>query len=563
MAGARAGRARLQALAQSAVGPPIGLALLTLAAFAPALRNGFVWDDQFNVVDNPHVRGLGWSELRWMLTTAGSTHPGWGGQWIPLTWLTVALDYRVWGLNPVGYHLTNLVLHAANAVLLFALARRVLAAATPTAGAGVLSVGAATTALFWALHPLRVESVAWATERRDVLSGFFFLLAVLTYLRAGLARAPGRRWWFAGSVGCYALALASKATVLLLPLALLVLDAYPLARLRGRWRQRLVEKVPYALLAAAAAGLTLHAVRVAASLTPSDQYPLPARVATALYGLWFYVEKTVFPLGLSPLYELRVPVRPLDPPFLGRGLAVLAVSAGLWLVRGRWPAGLAVWVSYAVLLVPVSGLAHVGYHVAADRYGYLPSLGLALLVGAGAAAVAAARRPALRPAYARLLLVVIAGWVLGLGGLTARQVHAWSDAETLWQSALDVDPACGICHGNLGAELERLGLWEPAIAHLEEALALRPDQVGFQRNLGLALLRSGRPAEAVTHFRLAVAAIPSDPALRNYLGLALLGVGQPEPALGQFRLAVRLDPSNADAQANLAALVGDHAGRRP
>ena len=538
MAGARAGRARLRALAQSAVGPPIGLALLTLAAFAPALRNGFVWDDQFNVLDNPHVRGLGWSELRWMLTTAGSTHPGWGGQWIPLTWLTVALDYRVWGLSPVGYHLTNLVLHAANAVLLFALARRLLAAATPTAGAGVLSVGAATTALFWALHPLRVESVAWATERRDVLSGFFFLLAVLTYLRAVLARAPGRRWWLAGSVGCYALALASKATVLALPLALLVLDAYPLARLRGHWRQRLVEKMPYALLGAADALLTLHAARVAASLTPSDQYPLPARVATALYGLWFYVEKTVFPLGLSPLYELRVPVRPLDPPFLGRALAVLAVSAGLWLARRRWPAGLAVWVGYAALLAPVSGLAHVGYHVAADRYSYLPSLGLALLV-------------------------VIAGWVLGLGSLTARQVDAWSDAETLWQSALDVDPACGICHGNLGAELERLGLWEPAIAHLEEALALRPDQVGFQRNLGLALLRSGRPAEAVTHFRLAVAAIPSDPALRNYLGLALLGVGQPEPALGQFRLAVRLDPSNADAQANLAALVGDHAGRRP
>src|SRR5438552_2584123 len=339
MAGARAGRARLRALARSAVGPPVGLALLTLAAFAPGLRNGFVWDDQFNFVDNPHVRGLGWSELRWMLTTAGSTHPGWGGQWIPLTWLTVALDYRLWGLNPLGYHLTNLVLHAANAVLLFALARRLLAAATPTGGAGALSVGAATTALFWALHPLRVESVAWATERRDVLSGVFFLLAVLTYVRAVLAGAPGRRWWLAGSVGAYALALASKATVLGLPLALLVLDAYPLARLRGRWRERLVEKVPYALLAAADAGLTLHAVRVAASLTPADQYPLPARVATALYGLWFYVEKTVFPLGLSPLYELPAPVRPLDPPFLVRALAVLVVSVGLWLVRRRWPGG--------------------------------------------------------------------------------------------------------------------------------------------------------------------------------------------------------------------------------
>lgn len=564
MATAEAGRPRLRALTRSAGGVPVALGLLTLAVFAPALRNGFVWDDQFNFVDNPHFRGLGAAQIWWMLTTAWSTHPGWGGQWIPVTWASFALDYLGWGTNPVGYHLTNLVLHAANAALFFALARRLLARAIGTAGEGALRLGAMAAALFWALHPLRVESVAWATERRDVLSGFFFLLTVLTYVRAAETPGPRRGRWLAVSVGCYALALASKATVITLPAVLLVLDAYPLARLRGRWRERLLEKAPYVLLAAADAALTLHALRVAASLTPSGQYPLPARIAMALYGLWFYVGKTVFPLGLSPLYELPVRVSPLDPPFLASALAVLAVTAGLWRWRRRWPAGLAVWMGYAVLLAPVSGLAHVGYHLTADRYSYLPCLGPALLVGAGAAVVSAsARRPALRPAYARLTLVGLAVWILGLASLTTGQVRAWVDAETLWQSALDVDPACGICHGNLGAALERQGLLPPAIAHLEEALALRPDQVGFQRNLGLALLRSDRPAEAVTHFRLALAAIPGDPDLRNYFGLALVRVGQPDEALEQFRLALRLDPSHAEARANLAALLRDHAGRRP
>jgi protein O-mannosyl-transferase len=564
MAAAEAIGFRRLAAAARAAALPAGLALAVLAAFAPALRNGFVWDDQFNLLDNPHVRGLGRPEVWWMLTTAGSTHPGWGGQWIPVTWLTFAIDYRVWGLDPVGFHLTNLVIHAANAALFFVVARRLLAAGLGPVGGSALRLAAATAAAFWALHPLRVESVAWVTERRDVVSGFFLLLAVLAYLRAAEVGQARRRRWLAASVGSYALALASKATGVTLPLALLILDAYPLARLRGRWRERLVEKLPYVLLATADAVLTLHAVRLAASLTSLARYPLPARIAVALYGLCFYVEKTIFPVGLSPLYELPVSVNPLGRSFAARALAALTLTTGLWLLRRRWPAGLAAWAGFALLLAPVSGLVHVGYHLVADRYSYLPGFALALLVGAGAGLVAAgAGRPALRPAYARVMLVVIAGWVLGLGSLTARQALAWADAETLWQSALGVDPACGICHGNLGAALEREGFWVPAIAELEQALTLRPDQVGFQRNLGLALLASGRPGEAVAHFRIAAQAIPTDPDLRTYFGLALLGAGQSEAALAQFSLAVRLDPSNAEARANRAALLRGQGPGRP
>src|SRR5213594_3953589 len=201
---------------------PLLVALFTLAAFLPALQNQFVnWDDKDNFLDNPHYRGLGWTHLRWMWTT----HLG---HYIPLTWMTLGLDYLIWGMNPTGYHLTNLLLHAANAVLVY----RLIVALVPGVGARAALVGA----LGFAIHPLRVESVAWATERRDVLSGLFYLATVLGYLRFAEAQREGRPWrgWLAASVGCFLLSLLAKAWGITLPLVLLALDVYPLRRLVGR-----------------------------------------------------------------------------------------------------------------------------------------------------------------------------------------------------------------------------------------------------------------------------------------------------------------------------------------
>lgn len=557
MADCEGGGSRLSALTGRAAVPPLAVALITLAVFAPTLGNGFVWDDRFNLVDNPHYRGLGWSALRWMLSTNWSRHPGWGGQWIPLTWLTLGLDYLAGGMRPLGYHLTNVALHAASAAVLFLVAARLLARALPRAGPGPVRLGAAAAALFFALHPLRVESVAWATERRDVLSGLLFLLTILTYLRACERDGGGRRRWLAASVAWYALALSAKAVVMSLPLVLLVLDAYPLGRLRGRWRERVVEKLPHVALAAAVAAIALEAVRFDSSLSPSAQYPLPARAAIALYSVAFYLAKTAFPIGLSPLHELPARVSPLSPPFLASALAVAAITAGAWLLRRRWPAGLAAWAAYLVMVAPMSGIVHAGFHLAADRYTYLPGLALALLVGGGVAAAAgAAATGALRPAYARLAAAAAAAWIAGLGLLTLGQIPAWADDETLWRWALEADPACAICHGNLGAALARERAFAPAIAHLERALALRPDYLGYERNLGLAFLDTGRPGDAVTHFRRALTGIPADPDLRDYLGIALLQTDRPAEAAEQFELALRLDPGHADARANLSRLRG-------
>src|SRR5207249_3436672 len=272
---------------------PLVIAFSTFAAFLPTLQNQFVtWDDEKNFLENPHYRGLGWTELCWMWTT----HLG---HYIPLTWMTLGLDYVLWGMNPLGYHLTSLLLHAANAVLFFFLVRRLLtwALPSPSERSHALAVSAAFAALVFAIHPLRVESVAWATERRDVLSGLFYLLTILMYLRACEREERGRGWYWL-SVAVFVCALLSKSMVVNLPVVLLILDVYPLRRLGGAsgwWsgpaRRVYVEKIPFVLLAAAASAIALMAQSSVRAAVPLAQLSAPGRLAVSAYGLSFYLWK--------------------------------------------------------------------------------------------------------------------------------------------------------------------------------------------------------------------------------------------------------------------------------
>src|ERR1700682_2684691 len=268
----RAGRARL-ALPERAI--PLAIALVVVAVFAVGLRNEFVqWDDYSNLVDNPHFRGLGWAQIRWMFTTTLMGH------YIPLTWLTFGLDYVIWGMQPAGHHFTNLVLPAANAALFYWVSRRVLTAAAPAAGETALRAGAAVAALFFAIHPLRAESVAWATERRDVLSGLLFLMCILTYLRAVNAEAPRRRRLLALSLAAFALAMLAKSIVMTLPLLLLVLDWYPLRRLRPlRWSPQtlrvLLEKLPFVAVGVGGGAVSYRAGRPRGGCGASRGGPAP------------------------------------------------------------------------------------------------------------------------------------------------------------------------------------------------------------------------------------------------------------------------------------------------
>src|SRR5437867_4006561 len=337
---------------------PALIALVTFAAFLPTLHNQFVnWDDVENFVDNPHYRGLGWTQLRWMWTT----HLG---HYIPLTWMTLGLDYVLWGMNPVGYHLTSLLLHAANAVVFFFIARRLLTLALPSPSerGHALAVAAGFAALVFAIHPLRVESVAWVTERRDVLSGLFYLSAILIYLWACEGGARGRGWYWL-SVAAFVFALLSKSMVVNLPVVLLILDVYPLRRLGGAagwWsepaRRIYIEKIPFVLLAAAASAIALMAQLSHHSMVSVVQLNALGRLAVSVYGVSFYLWKTVAPVNLSPLYELPPTVNPGAVPFILSYGLVLAITAIILALRRRVPGLPAVWLAYIVVLLPVLGI---------------------------------------------------------------------------------------------------------------------------------------------------------------------------------------------------------------
>jgi Flp pilus assembly protein TadD len=533
---------------------PLALTAITFLVFLSTLWNGFVeWDDQVNLYQNPEYRGLTWTQIRWMFSTMLMGH------WIPLTWLTFGLDYVIWEMKPFGYHLTSLVIFALNAPAFYFVALRLMRRAT-SFGEGLLRLSAVTATLFFALHPLRAESVGWATERRDVLSGLFFLLTVLLYLKAHDEGGERRRWLLAGSVGMYVLALVSKASVMVLPPVLVVLDVYPLRRLGGRRRDWVspaaravwLEKIPFALLGTAGAVITYYAQNANSFITPLERYPLSARPAMVAHSLWFYLEKTLLPWGLSPLYELPARVSLGDPKFLLPALGVTAITATVVLLRHRWPAGLAAWVYYTIALGPVVGIVHSGHQLVNDRYSYLPGMGFALIVGAAAGAVVrAGAAGALRPPLAKAVVGLMAVWLGVLAYLSFQQVQIWRDTESLWRYAIEVEPECAICHGNLGVHLLYQGYHQAARAEFERVKQLRPDGKKVHLQLGYMHVMYGEFPPAVEHFKKYVEGYPNDADGLNNLGAALVNDLRAKEALAPLQRAIELKPRYALSHVSL------------
>ena len=571
-------------------------AVVVMAAFSSALPGGFQqWDDVVLLVENPAYRGLGWSNLKWMLTTNLMGH------YMPLTWITYGLDYVVWGLNPYGYHLTSIVLHAANVALVYFVAQRLFRIVWPGAsatGLDGLRIAAALAALVFGVHPLRVESVAWITERRDVLCGFFFLLTVLLYLRGcGVESRDARAWsrFYWAAVGTFVLALLSKSMAVTLPVVLLVLDAYPLRRLRPGARGWLTpgpwhvwqEKLPFLFVGAVVSAVAFRALLGGAHATSWERLGLLDRVAVSAYSVAFYLRKTLAPVALSPLYELSLPVHVLDRRFLVSGGVVLLITLAALASRRRWPGLLAVWICYVVMLLPVAGIFHNGPQIAADRYTYLPGVGWALL--AGGAGVVVSRRlrraPSGRRALAALAGVLVVSALAALALTTWRQATIWRDDETLWRHAARLDPASSTAASNLGSGLRLRGRVAEAIEQSERALLLKPSHAEAHLNLGLAKAAQGRAGEAEGHFRQvlqirprsapahaglgrlletqgrlddglehfhqALQISPRSASIHNDLGVALARRGRIAEALPAFLEAVRIDPGFAEAQNNL------------
>ncbi|HKW90631.1 MAG TPA: tetratricopeptide repeat protein [Methylomirabilota bacterium] len=482
---------------------PAGIALATLLAFWPVVPGEFNWDDQANLVTNPHYRGLARTQLHWMFTTTLMGH------YMPLTWVSLGLNYVLGGIDPWGYHLTSLLLHATNAALVYAIAKRLMVAARLGAGAdptghpdpGVFTAGAAVAALLFALHPQRVEPVAWISDRGTVLCGTFYLLAVLAYLRACAADHPRWRWWGCVSLVAFAAALLSKGTAMSLPITLLVLDVYPLRRWRGNRLRVVVEKIPYAVLALAGAGAALAARSQGAELTDYARYGAASRVGLVGYSLWFYPFKLVWPADLSPLYEVPGHTSILEPRFLASIVAALVVTGGLILLRRRVPGALAAWVHSAAVVAPVSGAFQSGLQLVADRYSYLAQLGFVVLAGYGVVWIAELRdRDVMRPRVATMVRGVMGLIIVALGLSTWSQSHVWRDPTTLWTWAVDLDPRCASCHNNLGTALLRRARGpedlREAERQLRQAIALGPDNAEARLNLGTVLLLLGRHDQA-------------------------------------------------------------------
>src|SRR5881296_1506376 len=533
---------------------PLLVALFTLAAFLPALQNQFVnWDDKDNFLDNPHYRGLAWSQLRWMWTT----HLG---HYIPLTWMTFGLDYLLWGLNPLGYHLTSLLLHVTNAVVFFFVVRWLLTRALPSPSERgyALAVSAGVAALVFAIHPLRVESVAWVTERRDVLSGLFYLVAILLYLRACERGARGRGWYWL-SVAVFVGALLSKSMVVNLPVVLVILDVYPLRRLGGSigWRSEparrvYVEKIPFVLLAAAASAIAVMAQSSVHAVASLAQLSVPGRVAISTYGLSFYLWKMVVPVNLSPVYELRPPVNPWATPFLLSYGVVLALTAIALALRRRVPGLPAAWVAYIVVLLPVLGIFQSGPQIAADRYTYLAGLGWAILAGACLLFCWRISRTSTTGTPTTLPIAGVAICVVaGLGVLTWNQVHIWHDSERLWTYTVAIHPNSSLAQFSLGIVLSAQGKPTEAIEHFQKGLQLRPDEPSAHTNLGVALIQQGKLADAIEHFRQAVHIHPDDALAHTNWGSALIDLGKPSEAIEHYSKALRITPGLAEAQNGL------------
>jgi protein O-mannosyl-transferase len=534
------------------------VAVLTLAVFSPSLANDWVeWDDRVNFHDNPHYRGLGWSQLVWMFTVA------WGGHWTPLAWVSLGLDYVLWGMNPVGYHLTNLLWHAGAAALFLLVAERVLGWAWPEATPTTRRLGAATAALFFAVHPLRVESVAWATERRDLLSGFFYLLTVLAWLVMVERTDATRTRWRNLALIAYALALLSKSIVISLPFVLLVLDVYPLRRLRWTtWRSPesravVLEKLPFVAMAVAVTALTVLSFH--SMLASLQNYPPLARLGMVCYSLAFYVWKTLVPADLSPIYELPWRVSLAEPAFLASTVAVLLALVALVVARHRWPAGLAVALAYALTLAPVSGVSQAGPQLVADRYSYLTMLGPALLLGGGVMAVAGGALGELRAGLVRLILGAVAAWIVVLIALTTVQVQVWRNDRTLWEHALAVNPDCAYCNAEYARYQAASG---EAEGRLRGLLVSDPGDVDARIRLGAVLIQSRRYGEAEVELRAALHQAPESADALTYLGLAHVESGRAADALASFDRALSRAPAAALAhfgRGRALQVLGRHA----
>lgn len=499
------------------------VSIITGSVYLSALRNEFVyWDDSVYVLDNPYIRSLDSGLLRFAFLDFYSYN------WHPLTWISHALDYAVWGLNPLGHHLTNVIIHAVNTLLVVFLAIKLIEtageAASEKAPAAVLNERAvlaagAVTGLLFGLHPLHVESVAWIAERKDLLCAVFFLPSIIMYLKYAIdagsgsvqpARGPRlRHSWYLLSLGSFVLALLSKPMAVSLPLVLLILDWYPLKRIRSlsTFREALVEKMPFIAMSFVSSILTMLAQKSGSAIW--EAVPLPTRILVAAESLITYLWKMVLPLNLLPFYPHPRNASLLSPKYLAAVGLVAGITATCLFMARRQKIWLSAWGYYVFTLLPVLGVVQVGGQSMADRYTYLPSLGPFLLAGIAAVwvfgriQIAVGRHPVLYIGSAAVAVLVF----ISLSYLTLRQTAIWKDSLTLWNYVIEKEPRrVLLAYYNRGNAYARMGDYRRAIDDFSVVIALNYQEYSKPYiDRGFAYLKIGQVGLAVADLRKACA----------------------------------------------------------
>jgi protein O-mannosyl-transferase len=547
-------------------------ALIALIVYLPALRNDFVyWDDNLYIFQNTHIQSFDFAFVKWAFLNFSASN------WHPLTWMSHALDYAVWGLNPLGHHLTNIILHAVNTFLVvFVIVRLVEVLKERTTETRVsaflnnrtILIIAGVTGLLFGLHPLHVESVAWVSERKDLLCALFFLLSIMSYAkyargqesegggnaRAGLQDAfINKHYFFA--LGFFILALLSKPMAVTLTVVLLILDWFPLKRIRSfnAFRAVLVEKLPFFALSLISSALTILAQRAGGSLSSIENVPLSIRVLVGAKSLVDYLWKMIVPLNLVPFYPYPKGVSFLSIEYFPAIAIAIGITAACWAMaktRKVWPAA---WGYYVVTLIPVLGIVQVGGQSMADRYTYLPSLGPFLVMGLLIAWVWEKVNTMHQWGLIIKLFCITSAlfMVAALSSLTVEQIGRWKNSVELWTYVIDKEPErVPLAYNNLGMFFYKSGQFDMAIENFGKAVAVKSVYIDAYSNLGMAFYRIGQYNEAIENFDKAIALDPEYYKAYNNRALAFGKIGRFDKAIEDYNKTIALKPSSPQVYLN-------------
>ncbi len=501
------------------------------------------YDDREYVVDNTHIhQGLSVSSVAWAFTTF------YAANWHPVTWLSHMLDIELFGMNPGGHHLTNAVWHLVNTLLLFLLLRRMTLSTWRSAAVAAL----------FAMHPLHVESVAMIAERKDVLSTCFWMMTLHCYVSYASSRS---RIWYALALGCFCLGLLAKPMVVSLPFVLLLLDYWPLQRWRPAssatdvqlpaqtgLRPLVLEKIPFLAMSAVSSVVTLLAQHSLGATGSMTVYPLFHRLANASVSTIAYLAKTIWPHPLVVFYPYRETIAIWQ--WMGAGALLAAVTVAVLMVGSKMRYLICGWLWYLITLLPVIGVVQVGAQAMADRYTYIPLIGIFIMVvwGLHEALQQVRLKPAAVFTAAALLLAA-------LGTLSWKQARHWTDSVSLFQHAARYSEDNWVAHNNLGSALVRRGYPAAALVHYQTALEIAPGYADARYNLAATQSELGRHDEAIRQYRQVLAATPAHTGALNNLCGELVSAGKVKEGMTYCRKAIAIDPNFANPYNNLAVAL--------